>query len=315
VQRIWDHAPHNAFTDLIRFDGRFICTFREGSDHVPGENGTDGRIRVISSRNGDEWESVALLEKEGLDLRDPKISITPDGRLMVVMGGSNYDGRELVDRHSYVSFSNQVGREFSLPQPVSIDPEISQPNDWLWRVTWYRETAYGVVYQANEEGEWNVHLVRSSNGTNYSLVSTLDIPRHPNESTIRFRDDHRAVMVVRREGGNHLGYLGFSDSPYSSWNWRQISYRLGGPNLKLLNNGSMVLATRHYKPDDYSTVVGILSRNGTFTNTITVPSGGDTSYPGLLVYDDQLWMSYYSSHEEKTAIYLATIPLRSLTSS
>ena len=38
---------------------------------------------------------------------------------------------------------------------------------------------------------------------------------------------------------------------------------------------------------------------------ITLPSGGDTSYPGFLWHDSMLWMTYYSSHEGKTDIYLA----------
>jgi len=42
---------------------------------------------------------------------------------------------------------------------------------------------------------------------------------------------------------------------------------------------------------------------------LTLPSGGDTSYPGLVWHDDLLWMSYYSSHEGKAAIYLAGIRL------
>jgi len=29
----------------------------------------------------------------------------------------------------------------------------------------------------------------------------------------------------------------------------------------------------------------------------------------LLVYEDKLWVSYYSSHEGRTSIYLAKIPL------
>ncbi|MGH9844776.1 MAG: hypothetical protein ACREEM_39160 [Blastocatellia bacterium] len=30
VERIWDRAPHNAFTDLAEFNGRLYCAFREG---------------------------------------------------------------------------------------------------------------------------------------------------------------------------------------------------------------------------------------------------------------------------------------------
>ena len=34
VRKIWDAAPHNAFTDLIRFKGQWFCVFREGQGHV-----------------------------------------------------------------------------------------------------------------------------------------------------------------------------------------------------------------------------------------------------------------------------------------
>ena len=31
VKRIWEHAAHNAFTDLITFQGALFCVFREGT--------------------------------------------------------------------------------------------------------------------------------------------------------------------------------------------------------------------------------------------------------------------------------------------
>jgi hypothetical protein len=40
---------------------------------------------------------------------------------------------------------------------------------------------------------------------------------------------------------------------------------------------------------------------------LALPSGGDCSYAGMVWHDDLLWISYYSSHEGKTSIYLATI--------
>jgi hypothetical protein len=48
---------------------------------------------------------------------------------------------------------------------------------------------------------------------------------------------------------------------------------------------------------------------GTLTEFLKLPSGGDTSYPGLVWHDDFLWVSYYSSHEGKTSIYLAKVRL------
>jgi len=81
LRMIWNAAPLNAFTDLVRFKDRWFCVFREGAGHVSH----DGKLRVITSANGDTWASAALLAAPGElpDLRDPKITVTPDGRLML----------------------------------------------------------------------------------------------------------------------------------------------------------------------------------------------------------------------------------------
>ena len=45
----------------------------------------------------------------------------------------------------------------------------------------------------------------------------------------------------------------------------------------------------------------------TYDPVLILPSGGDNSYPGLVWHDDLLWISYYSSHETNTSIYLAKV--------
>src|SRR5581483_7144093 len=79
VRKIWEQAPHNAFTDLIRFRNRWYCAFREGAAHAEGE----GKLRVLTSTDGEQWEAVALIAEPGRDLRDAKLSITPAGQLML----------------------------------------------------------------------------------------------------------------------------------------------------------------------------------------------------------------------------------------
>src|SRR6476661_6819732 len=69
VRKIWDQAPHNAFTDLIRFEGNWFCVFREGRAHVS----PDGALRIITSKDGKTWSSAALLKHAQADLRDAKI--------------------------------------------------------------------------------------------------------------------------------------------------------------------------------------------------------------------------------------------------
>src|SRR5256886_17294950 len=79
VRKIWDRAPHNAFTDLVRFNGEWFCVFREGTAHVS----PDGALRVITSKDGKDWASSALVTRSDSDLRDAKLTITPDNRLML----------------------------------------------------------------------------------------------------------------------------------------------------------------------------------------------------------------------------------------
>src|SRR3954470_39641 len=88
VKKIWDAAPHNAFTDLVRWHDRWWCTFRESDAHVGG----DGGIRIITSTDGAAWKSAALIKEKAVDLRDPKLTVTPGDKLMLNCGGSVYLG-------------------------------------------------------------------------------------------------------------------------------------------------------------------------------------------------------------------------------
>jgi len=311
VRRIWDQAPHSAFTDLIRYRGKWLCTFREGTGHVPGAKGRNGTIRIIESADGEAWKSVALLAKDKVDLRDPKLSITPDGRVMVVMGGSYYDGTRLIKRISQVSFSDDRGAGFSAPTAMKIAPEVTGEAGWLWRVTWREKKAYGVVYRRDpaSKTQWAVHLVRSADGIRYDKVCRLNVPGAPNESTLRFTADGTAYCLVRREGKSNHAMFGTSRPPYTEWTWKQTSARIGGPELLILPDGRLLAAGRRYEGGAHTSLMWLAPRTGTFDEFLKLPSGGDTSYPRLVLHEGLLWVSYYSSHEKRTSIYLAKIKL------
>ena len=297
VRKIWDRAEHSAFTDLIRFHDRWFCTFRESDKHVGGH---DGQIRVITSTDGVNWASAALISETGVDLRDPKLSITPDDRLMIVAGGSVYRDRRLVGRRPRVCFSTD-GRDWTSPVPVLDE------GDWLWRVTWHGDTAWGVSYVAEGEGTWALRLVRSRDGVKYDRVCALPVPGRPNETTLRFTADGTMLALVRREGDDHQAMIGLSRPDYTEWTWHQTVHRIGGPDFIILPDGQMWATGRSY-PKGPRTV---LARFGpeTYEPVLTLPSGGDTSYPGMVWHDGLLWISYYSSHEGKTCIYLARVRL------
>jgi heat shock protein HslJ len=299
VTRIWDKAPHNAFTDLLRAKDRWWCVFREGQGHVS----PDGAIRVLTSSDGESWEPAALVSSPDSDLRDPKIVVAPDGRLMLI--GAAYGGHAGKKVHrSFVRFSDD-GRNWSEPTNV-VDPDY-----WLWRVTWHIGTAYGVGYDCVTGQE--TRLYRSTNGKEWeTLVERLNSEGQPNETSLLFLQEGTCLCLLRRDAGN--GLLGESQPPYSEWTWKDLGTRIGGPHMLQLPDGRFVAAVRLYDGDVRTSLCWLDPKSGVLREFLKLPSGGDTSYPGLAWHDGLLWVSYYSSHEGKTSIYLAKVRLPQATS-
>jgi hypothetical protein len=251
-----------------------------------------------------------------VDLRDPKLSVTPAGRLMVVCGGSIYHGTKVLKgRRPRVSFSDD-GRTWTAPRT------ILEEGDWLWRVTWHGDDAYGVSYRPMKtaagagpaDGDGVLVLCKSRDGVAWSELAKLAVPDRPNETTLRFLPDGRMIAMVRREAGNTLGWFGEARAPYTQWTWRESNVRFGGPDFIVLPDGRQIAGTRGYPPAGAgaktraTTVVARI--DGVRLETlVTLPSGGDTSYSAFGWHEELLWVSYYSSHEGKTAIYLAKVRL------
>jgi len=297
VEKIWDQAPHNAFTDLVRWHDRFYCAFREGEGHVDGL----GKIRVIVSADGETWESAGLLAWDEYDLRDAHLAVTPDDRLMVIGGAAKVDenGRKT---GSFVAFSAD-GEAYT-------DPVLaSEPGRWLWQVTWYDGKAYGVSYPAPDGAPWSSLLV-SDDGTTFTpLAPELLGKGEPTEATLRFAEDGTMVCLHRRDRADNTAHLGTSKPPYTDWDFVDLGRYYGGPNLIQIPSGQWIGAGRLIEGPAWTEVTLIDVDAGTMANILRLPSGGDTSYPGLVWHDDVLWVSYYSSHEGKTSIYLAKVEI------
>lgn len=308
VEKIWGDGQHCAFTSLIEFKGRYYCAFREGESHIFDKNGNaEGKIRVLVSGNGRKWKSAALTGKDGIDLRDPKLSVTPDGRLMVSLGGSIYREGKFKSAHSHVTFSND-GKTFSVPEPVNINRDSDSNRNWVWRVTWQGNTGYAVNY----EGKNEIFLLSTEDGINYDVIRNFEFTEFPNESTIRFLNDGRMSMIVRRERGERHAFWGVSQAPFTVWEWTELPMYIGGPDHIVLKDGKIIAGGRSlFSPKSPKTVIfSVDPEKGTFHERLVLPSGGDTSYPGFLVVGKELWISYYSTHETPNAsIYLAKIPL------
>lgn len=295
VRRIWDKAPHNAFTDLIRFKGRWYCVFREGEAHVS----PDGALRVISSTDGESWVSAGLLSSPTADLRDAKITITPGDRLMLSGAAALHQPAEF--RHqSLVWFYD--GKDWG--EPI----KAADPNMWLWRITWHKGTAYGIGYDT--AGGRYIRLYVSQDGVKFdTLVENLFDRGYPNETSMIFLDDDTCLCLLRRDGDDSSAQLGIAKPPYKDWAWKDLGVKIGGPHMLRLPDGRIVAAVRLYDGGARTSLSWLDPDAGKLTEFLKLPSGGDTSYPGLVFHDNLLWVSYYSSHEGKTSIYLAKVKL------
>lgn len=311
VERVWgDGTWHCAFTSIVEFKGRYYISFREYDSHIFNSKGdAEGRIRIISSKNGKKWQSVALISKEGYDLRDPKLSVTPDNRLMVTVGGSIYRNKVLVGCEPQVIFSAD-GNEFSEPSPIKLDSKTKGTHDWLWRVTWHEGVAYGVSYSKKENNKWELYLYKGTDGINYDLVSHLDCDGFPNETTVRFLEDGRMALLIRRDNGDRHNIWATSAAPFTDWTMTKTASHMGGPDFIVLGEDKIVAGGRTTFMGAPQTTLFTGNDAGRFIEKITLPSAGDNSYPGFLRVGDELWVSYYSCHEtERPSIYLAKIPL------
>ncbi|MEC8782878.1 MAG: hypothetical protein VXY07_08610, partial [Planctomycetota bacterium] len=91
------------------------------------------------------------------------------------------------------------------------------------------------------------------------------------------------------------------------WEWHDLNRRLGGPTFIQSAGGHWIAAGRLYDGRARTEILSLDLAKREMKPVLRLPSGGDTSYPGMVWHDNLLWVSYYSSHEGRTSIYLAKI--------
>ena len=303
VERIWDKAPHNAFTDLIRFNDQWVCAFREAPAHKGGVK--ESRIRVLASADAKRWESVGELADPRGDIRDAKMAILPDGRLTLLTATQLFD--QSTQSHQSIAFYTRDLKSWEGPV------DVGEPNMWMWGIKFHKGTGYSIGYATR--GERFVRLYKTADGVKYEpLVNKLEIAApFPNESAIHFDADDTAHVLqrcdpVKAAGGTTNAFIGTAMPPYTEWKWVETTARVGGPALTRTPDGRLLGAGRLHDGKVRTALFWIDEKTGAITECLTFPSGGDTSYPGLVWHDGVLHVSYYSTHEDqKSCIYFARV--------
>ncbi|MEU5962744.1 exo-alpha-sialidase [Micromonospora parva] len=295
VRRIGDSAPHSAFTDLVRYAGQWFCAFREARTHLSD----DGALRVLTSTDGRSWTAAALIRQARVDLRDPRFVARPDGRLQLLAAATTGEAARTFQTVTWLSAD---GHAWGDPTPVG------ESGVWVWRAAWHDGAMYGVGYATGEPRF--ARLYRSADGLDLQpWVPTLFEDGYPNESGLVFAPDGTAHCLLRRDTGTASAQLGTAVPPYREWSWTDLGVRVGGPTLVRLPDGRLLAGVRRHDGAVRTAICVVDPDRGELTELIALPSGGDTSYPGLVWHDDLLWVSYYSSHEGQTCVYLAEVTL------
>jgi hypothetical protein len=323
-QLIWDatripdrEKTRLEFPDLVRFRGDWYCSFREGEIHG---NHPSGRGRVIRSRDGGDWQSVALMEWEGGDVRDPRLSVTADGQLMLNSSiyftstrrsgtPPNESEAEGVARQS-VTWLSADGTNWSSAYACA-----TGVNSWRWDVAWHGGMGYSIAYTGKDA---KGTLYRTRDGKSWrTLLSDFFPDGRGTEAALAFAVDGTACCLLR--DGRTRGMIGVGAPPdYQQWKWKdaRVDWRgdgqlrpandvwkgsLGGPKIVRLADGRFVGIARI---DGRVTLFWVDPENGVFTKLVEVDG---TSYPGLVEHEGLLWVTY--GVNDASGIFLTKAPV------
>ncbi len=295
VNRAWKAGKHNAFTDLCYFRQRYYLVFRQASSH----HSKDGVLRIMNSVQGKKWRTVAVLQNPVADLRDGKLTVTPDGKLQLLAAAAFHDKT----RQAYQSYLWHSTDGKTWPEPQA----VGEAEYWVWRLSWLRDQAYAVAYKCGSDR--HIRLYQQKASAQFEVIAPrIYAEGYANEAALLFDNQDTAWCLLRKDPDH--GQLGHSLPPYTHWQWLDIGCRIGGPQAIFTTDGKMLAVVRLYNETVRTSLVTLDQSSGELTEIMALPSGGDTSYAGMVLQQNKLLISYYSSHQGRCSIYTALLRIQ-----
>ncbi len=323
VRRAFDNGEHNAFTDLIRWKGKFWLAFRSCADGHPIS--PKGAIIVLSSPDAKDWTEACRLKVPGRDTRGPHF-LAFNGKLFVFIGAI-YPDEETELKHSSMNRKNFGGTAFTEDGEAwsETTPLVGTKEYFVWGAASYKEKAYLSGRRTrrvpSEAGDGKFELLgetalfESSDGLTWKITSVYHQERG-DETSFLF-DPNGDLVAATRRGGPYPARLLRSKPPYQEWIHKDFPFFIGGPLIKKWGDHYIVGGRRNSK-DGKKTGLWWL-RGDDLKSMAILPSGGDNSYPGFAAIDDSHGIvCWYSSHETDeagkviTAIYTAELEINPL---
>lgn len=321
VRRAYHNGEHNAFTDLVKWQGRLWLTFRSCPEgHMVYPSST---VRILSSEDGREWREEHRFSVPRRDVRDPHFLVFRD-RLFVYTGtwysGEGELPRDQYDLNKHLGYgvSTADGKEWEGPRPLE-----GTYGHYIWRAAARGGVAYLCARRKSghaeassgttRDGEAGVEsaLLESEDGWNWRFRSLVQ-ESMGNETAYLFEEDASLLALSResRDGAR----LSRARPPYEQWERFELDRFIGGPLLARWQ-GRLLVGGRQKTEAGPRTTLYWLEQNQLHPFA-ELPSDGDNSYPGFVeMGKGRGLVSWYSSHEKGddgkpiTAIYLADLVL------
>ncbi|MHA1382207.1 MAG: hypothetical protein ACTSR3_00455 [Candidatus Helarchaeota archaeon] len=290
---------HNSNTDLVYFNGSFYLVHQNSPYHLGSKS---SKIMVWKSSDARTWQLNRIFYYHE-DIRDPKFAII--GSRLYIYTLVNFGGLIASPETTLYAYTED-GESWT-------EFEFLEPYGWLfWRPKTYdNATWYCTAY-------WHEHgasvLLNSTDGVNWDFVSFIYLGERNDETACEFMPDGKLIVTCRAEGnieslfGDNTGstIIATSNHPFEKWTFcKNTLTRLDGPILFRYNG--KIFAIGRFEPENDPIIYqrgSFFTRKRTSIFQVTeagliyltdLPSDGDTTYAGVVIKDDQAYISYYTS--------------------
>ena len=305
VQRVSTKGPHCAFVDMVKVQSNLLICYRKAVNHVSGH----GQIETVLVNSTGKASHRQILRFPSVDLRDPKLSVMPNGKVLLIAYARHHDSANKTLFSQSVCWTSADGETWSSPR------YFGPTGWWLWRLRWHNEIAYGLAYNraANRVDLYKGHPFGAMERMKTGVLSLQKHGKgYPNESDLWFDTKGTLHALVRRDADTYSAMWGKSTPPYTRWQWTDLGTYIGGPVLTQWSDNRLLVGGRTIDNGQLKTAVWSLAPDtAKLQKEAVLPSSGDNSYPGMVVDKETLWFAYYSMHiDEQSRVYLARLTLR-----
>lgn len=187
----WDIANdgmHNSNTGMIEWQGKFYISYVSSPFHF-GSVKSVLHVKV-STDVGHKWLEVNNFSPYGEDIRDPKFAVIGNRLFLYALKNTSFVAEPYITVYSYTEDGAKWTSFTTVP---GLD-------GWLF---WRPKTQDGVTFY--NAAYWFQHdrsvLLKSTDGINWQIISTIHSGDRNDETEIQFLPDGRLLATARLEYG------------------------------------------------------------------------------------------------------------------